>query len=134
QKYNDVLYSPDTRLHTAMKPYVFKGELLSRFDSLHSAHAVESDNWIMRKLFNEHLVEVNKEDHTVYLDFLPDCHIGSDLIGSEPKIIWTNTRGIQAGVMIGNKLPCYSRFFENPAVFPPYLGDYITEKQGVAGQ
>lgn len=134
QKYNDVLYSPDTRLHTAMKPYVFKGELLSRFDSLHSAHAVESDNWIMRKLFNEHLVEVNKEDHTFYLDFLPDFQIGSDLIGSEPKTIWTNTRGIQAGVTIGNKFTFYTNFFENQAVFPRYMSDYITENQGVPGQ
>src|SRR5690606_3797133 len=63
-----------------------------------------------------------------------DFQIGSDLIGSEPKTIWTNTRGIQAGVTIGNKFTFYTNFFENQAVFPRYMSDYITENQGVTAQ
>src|SRR5690606_39889858 len=98
QKYNDLLYSPDTRFHTASKPFLFQGELLSRFDSLHTTNAVESRNWFMRKIFNEHLVEVKKEDHTFYLDFLPDFVIGTDLIDSDRKSTWLNTRGVQAGL------------------------------------
>ena len=134
QKYNDILYSPDTRLHTSSKPYLFKGELLSRFDSLHTSHAVDSRNWFMRKIFNEHLVEVKKEDHTFYLDFLPDFVMGRDLIDSERKSIWINTRGVQAGVTIKEHFTFYTNFFENQAVFPRYLDNYITENKVVPGE
>jgi hypothetical protein len=134
QKYNEILYSPNVRLHTASKPFLFKGELLSRFDSLHSANAVESDNWFMRKIFNEHLVEVEKEDHTFYLDFLPDFQFGSDLLNDNRRSTWLNTRGVQAGVTIKDKFTFYTNFFENQAVFPQYIGDYITENKVVMGQ
>lgn len=134
QKYNDLLYSPDTRFHTSSKPFLFKGELLSRFDSLHTTNAVDSRNWFMRKIFNEHLVEVEKEDHTFYLDFLPDFVIGADLIDSERKSTWLNTRGVQAGLTIKDKFTFYTNFFENQAVFPRYLDAYITENKVVPGQ
>src|SRR5690606_31090315 len=134
QKYNDLLYSPGTRFHTSSKPFLFKGELLSHFDSLHTTNAVDSRNWFMRKIFNEHLVEVEKEDHTFYLDFLPDFVIGADLIDSERKSTWLNTRGVQAGLTIKDKFTFYTNFFENQAVFPRYLDAYITENKVVPGQ
>lgn len=134
QKYNSLLYNPDTRLHTASKPFLFQGELLSRFDSLHSIHTVDSKSWVVRKIFNEHLVDVKKEDHTFYLDFLPDFVMGRDLIDAERKSTWINTRGVQAGLTIKDKFTFYTNFFENQAVFPRYLGDYITENKVVPGQ
>ncbi|HMR19886.1 MAG TPA: gliding motility protein RemB, partial [Sphingobacterium sp.] len=134
QKYNALLYNPDTRMHTAMKPFLFKGELLERFDSLHTTHPVESDNWLVRKVFNEHLVEVHKDDHTFYLDFLPDFQVGADLLNTERKSTWLNTRGVQAGLTIKDKFTFYTNFFENQAVFPKYMGDYVTENEVVPGQ
>ena len=78
QKYNDLLYSTKTRFHTSSRPFLFKHELLDRKDSLETSNPASSQNWIMRKLFNEHLVDVTKDDHTFYLDFLPDFQIGSE--------------------------------------------------------
>ena len=40
QKMNDVLYSPNTRLHTSSKPFLFKDELLVKFDSIQSNQPV----------------------------------------------------------------------------------------------
>ncbi|TJZ54919.1 gliding motility protein RemB [Sphingobacterium olei] len=134
QKYNEILYSPNTRLHTSSKPFLFRNELLVKYDSLTSMHKTSSDNWFMRKLFNEHLVEVNKEDHTFYLDFLPDFQIGSELINSDKRTTWLNTRGLQAGLTIKDKFTFYANFFENQAVFPNYLDDYMGVNEVVPGQ
>lgn len=133
QKMNDVLYSPQTRLHTSSKPFLFKDELLAKFDSIQSNQPVASDNWFMRKLFNEHLIEVSKEDYTFYADFLPDLTIGKDMMGDKRRT-WMNSRGFQAGVTLGEKFTFYTSATENQAVFPQYLSDYIDEKRVVTGQ
>lgn len=134
QKYNDILYSPGTRIHTASKPFLFKGRLLERKDSLATANSSSSDNWFMRKIFNEHLVQVDKEDHSFFLDFLPDFQIGSELIDADKRTTWLNTRGIQAGLTIGDKFTFYTNFFENQGVFPKYLDEYMTVNKVVPGQ
>ena len=71
------------RNHTALQRY-FTNELstdsVSQDSLLRSLYperkAWQSKNWLYRKLFTEHLVEVEKEDYSFYLDFLPDMQIG----------------------------------------------------------
>jgi len=134
QKYNNILYSTNSRYHTSSKPFLFKNELLNRKDSLEYANPTSSNNWVMRKLFNEHLVDVQKEDHTFYLDFLPDFQIGSELIDSDKRTTWTNTRAIQAGLTIKDKFTFHTAVFENQAVFAEYLDEHIAETGVVPGQ
>ncbi len=134
QKYNDILYSSKTRLHTASRPFLFKSQLLERKDSLANANAVSSENWIMRKLFNEHLVDVKKDDHSFYLDFLPDFQIGSEVVDTEKRTTWMNTRGVQVGLTIKDKFTFHSSFYENQGVFANYMDDYISEVGVVPGQ
>lgn len=133
-KYSDIIYNTKNRFHTSIRPFLFKDELLARKDSLESANMVNSDNWIMRKLFNEHLVWVEEEDHTFYLDLLPDFVIGKEIMGEDKRTTWMNTRGIQVGLTIKDKFTLYSSFFENQAVFPAYLDDYIAKNGVVPGQ
>lgn len=132
QKYSEKLYSPETRLFTSSKTYYLTGALLEKHDSMVNALQVNTDNWLKRKLFNEHLVQVEKEDHSFYLDFLPDFQIGSELAGDK-RTTWLNTRGFQAGLTVQDKFSLYVNFFENQAVFPEYLMDYIDE-HAVPGQ
>lgn len=134
QKYNDILYNLNTRLHTSSKPFLFKNALLDRKDSLENAYPTSSGSWIMRKLFNEHLVDVQKDDHTFYLDFLPDFQIGSELIDSDKRTTWTNTRAVQAGLTIKDKFTFHTAVYENQAVFANYLDQYIAETGVVPGQ
>lgn len=134
QKYNDILYSPETRLHTASKPLLFKETLLQRFDSLHTANRIASDNMFLRKIFNEHLIEVNKEDHSFFVDFLPDLVIGKDLAADDRRTTWLNTRGIQVGLQVKDKLTFYANAFENQAVFAEYLTNYMDVNGVVPGQ
>ena len=133
QKYSDILYTPTTRLHTSSKPFVFKGDLLTRKDSLESLYTINSQNWIKRKVFNEHLVYVEKEDHTFYLDFLPDFQIGTEMIDAEKRTTWLNTRGAQVGLTIKDKFSFYANIFENQGVFANYMDQYIQE-HNVPGQ
>lgn len=134
QKYNSVLYSPDTRYHTASKPFLFKGELLNIKDSLESVYPVSSKNWFMRKIFNEHLVQVQKEDHSFYLDFMPDMIIGKELVSEDKRTTYLNTRGIQVGLNIKDKFTLTSSFYENQGVFANYMDNYISKSGVVPGQ
>ncbi|MBD1421901.1 gliding motility protein RemB [Sphingobacterium chuzhouense] len=134
QKYDELLYSPDTRMHTATKPFLFKGDLLAKYDSIQSLNQVDSDNIFMRKIFNEHLVEIHKEDHSFYLDFLPDFVIGKEMIGADKRTTWLNTRGVQVGLNIKDKFTFYANAFENQGVFPNYLTDYIDRAGVIPGQ
>lgn len=134
QKYNDILYSPNTRYHTGTRPFLFKGALKERMDSLQSANPVNSNKWLIRKIFNEHLVQVEKEDHTFFLDFLPDFVIGSEIMDSDKRTTWLNTRGVQAGLTIKDKFTFHTSLYENQGVFPKYLDDYIAETGVVPGQ
>lgn len=134
QKYSETLYSPQTRMFTSSKSNYLKGALLTKHDSLANAPWVDTENWFVKKLFNEHLVQVEKEDYAFYLDFLPDLGIGADVIAPDTRRTWLNTRGFQAGLTIKDKFSLYVNAFENQAVFPDYLTSYINRTNVVLGQ
>jgi len=134
QKLNKDLYSPNTRLHTAIKPILLKDQLLVTSDSLQNLNQNASSNWIMRKLFNEHLVEVNKDDHTFYLDFLPDFQVGKELFDNDKRTTWLNTRGFQVGLTIKDRFTFYANAFENQALFPRYIEEYMVRNNLSLGQ
>ncbi|WP_243403253.1 gliding motility protein RemB [Sphingobacterium haloxyli] len=134
QKYDNLLYSPQTRMHTATKPFLFKGDLLAKYDSIQSLNHADSDNIFMRKIFNEHLVEIHKDDHSFYLDFLPDFVIGKETIGADKRTTWLSTQGLQMGLNIKEKFTFYANVFKNQGVFPNYLTDYINRADVIPGQ
>ncbi|WP_374166812.1 hypothetical protein [Arcticibacter sp. MXS-1] len=132
---NKQLHNQSTRMHSALKPW-FIGEdstISLSTDSLLN-YGVDSTrrNWIARKLFNEHLIQVNKKDYAFYGDFLPDMIIGRDL--KEKKKTWQNTRGYQLGGSVGKKFSFYTSGFENQGVFPHYYQDFTEKYLVVPGQ
>lgn len=134
QKLNRMVYSPETKMHTAAKPFLFKGDLLKMKDSLANLYPTDSDNWFMRKIFNEHLVQSQTPEYTFYLDFIPDFTIGKEIINKDRRTTYLNTRGFQLGLNIKDKFTFSSSFFENQAVFPHYIDDYIAYSGVVPGQ
>jgi hypothetical protein len=133
QRLNRSLYSLDTRFHTSLKPVIGDDTTITRqLDSLLMSGTDQTRNsWVTRKLFNEHLVEINREDYSVYIDFLPDFQIGRDF--SHTITTWNNTRGYQIGGTIGKKFSFYSSGFENQARFNYYLNNYINTKNVIPG-
>ena len=134
QKYNELLYSPQTRLHTAAKPFLFKGALAAKLDSIQSLYAVDSQDGFVRKIFNEHLVDVQGDDHRFYLDVLPDFVFGKELLAADKRATRLNTLGVQVGLNVKDKLHFYANVFANQGVFPNYLNDYIDRSGLVPGQ
>ena len=134
QKFNEDLYSTQTRIHTALKPFIIDGDLKRKYDSLMNlgVDTTQHHSWAHRKLFNEHLIQVKGADYNFYADYLPDLVIGKDL--SDKRTTWINTRGYQLSGTIGNNFYFYSSGYENQAVFPEYLTTYINQVGIVPGR
>jgi hypothetical protein len=135
QKFNEDVYSTKTRFHSSLKPFFADDSLLQRrYNELMNlgVDTVNKHGWVHRKLFNEHLIEVNDKDYTFYADFIGDYSVGRDFSGN--KSTWSNHRGYQLGGTIGKKFYFYSRGFENQSVFPQYMSTYIAQVGIVPGQ
>ncbi len=131
QQLNKEIYNKNTRVHSSLKPFYIKEDSIITYaiDSLLN-QGVDSvrKGWVNRKLFNEHLFQVNKDDYTFYGDLLPDFIIGRDFSGK--KTTWQNTRGYQFGGTVGKKFSFYTSGYENQGKFPKYYQDF-SEKYGI---
>jgi hypothetical protein len=129
------LYSPLTNLHTSLKPFIITDSSVLKhgYDSIMS-RGVDSNRkgLIVRKLFNEHLLEVKTSDYTFYFDYLPDLLLGREFKDKTNTSL--NTRGYQAGGTIGSNIYFYTSGFENQGQFPNYLNQYVRETGIVPGQ
>ncbi|TFB32463.1 gliding motility protein RemB [Pedobacter alluvionis] len=134
QKLNSEIYNPDTRLHSSMKPFFIDDSLLQDKSKLLLSVGVDSvrKSWVLRKLFNEHLFDMQMEDFTVYADFLPDFQIGRDASGK--KNTFLNTRGYQIGGTVGKKFSFYTSGYENQGRFASYYDNYVNTTNVVPGQ
>ncbi len=128
QRYGRSIYG-DSISHTAVKPFVGK-----QLDAAYELVPRDSTRgWLHRKIFQEHLIEVLKDDHTFYADFLPDFVIGRQT-GTNDKSLWTNSRGIQAGLNVKDKFTLYFSFFETQARFPTHIDSAAVALGGLPGQ
>jgi len=134
QKLSSEIYNPNTRLHSSMKPFFIDDSLLQDKSKLLLSVGVDSvrKSWVLRKLFNEHLFDMQMEDFTVYADFLPDFQIGRDASGK--KNTFLNTRGYQIGGTIGKKFSFYTSGYENQGRFASYYDNYVNTTNVVPGQ
>ena len=134
QKLSPQIYNHRSRFHSSLKPLFLDDSLLRR--SADSIFNYGTDTihkqWVYRKLFKEHLVEIKSAEYTAYLDFMPDFQLGQEL--NEEKVTWLNTRGFQAGGTIGKKFSFYTSGFENQGKFARYYVDYIDSQLVVPGQ
>ncbi|MEQ9188211.1 MAG: hypothetical protein RLP15_10795 [Cryomorphaceae bacterium] len=115
---------------TAFWPFLMEqGSLDSVYDADSKKwQRKEYTSWVLRKLRNEHLLEVNEEDFSLFLD------AGWDLEASYQKDddgrrMFTNTRGLQLTGTVGERVFFASSFYENQSIFPTYL-DSIVSKRG----
>ncbi len=133
QRINSTIYNTTTKFHTSIKPVLPDDTLAYRaLDSLTRLNIDSAKkSWILRKLFNEHLIQIEKEDYKVYIDFLPDFQIGRDV--TNKRSTWLNTRGYQIQGSIGKKFSFYTSGYENQSIFPQYLNQYINAHNIIPG-
>ncbi|MCX2574025.1 gliding motility protein RemB [Pedobacter sandarakinus] len=134
QKLGAEVYNPETRFHSSLKPFFIDDSLLKDRHQLLMNVGVDTNrkSWLLGKLFNEHLLDIKKEDFTVYADFLPDFQIGRDFSGKQN--VWLNTRAYQIGGTVGKKFSFYTSGFENLGQFSQYYNQYVNQTGVVPGQ
>ncbi|MBL0098561.1 MAG: hypothetical protein IPP46_20320 [Bacteroidetes bacterium] len=85
-----------------------------------------------RKLFSDHLLEVEDEDYRIYLDPVFDFTGGMDLENDDSY--YYNTRGVWVNGSIGKKFGFNATFYENLSSFPAYLDSTVRKTRIVPGQ
>jgi hypothetical protein len=133
QKFNSSIYSTNTSFHTSLKPFLVDSVIAPTYNAIMNREVDSSHKtWVGRKIFNEHLFDVKTKEYTFYGDYLTDFQYGEDLTGHFRTNI--NTRGYQFGGTVGTKFFFYTSGFEDQAVFPTYLNDYINTINFIPGQ
>ncbi|MVT44053.1 hypothetical protein GO495_25895 [Chitinophaga oryziterrae] len=112
--------------HSSQRDYTVQ----PTFD-LPQGDTTRKQSWLYRKLFREHLLQVNEQDYTFYASILPDLLIGHD---NKNGSTWLNTRGVIAGGTIGKNLSFRAEFYENQGKFPGYVDAYGRQTGIVPGQ
>jgi len=126
----DHIAKQKTTQQTACWPFILPADEL---DSLADADTKnwtrkEYEMWVMRKLRNEHLIEIREPDFSLNLDAGFNLE-GARQLDDQGRRMYTNTRGIQVTGTVGKRAFFGSSFYENQSIFPNYL-DSIVSKRG----
>lgn len=95
---------------------MLQGQLADQKDSL----ALEKKSWWYRKVYQEHLVDIRKDDWMILLDPLGELELGT----TGQKSLNRNTRAVQLQGGIGTKFAFYTSFFLTESAYPDYLMDF----------
>lgn len=125
------LHLVDNDFHTSVQPFnTF--DVQPVIDSAFQHLEKERSSWIARKIFNENLIEIKKEDYGLVTNLLANVNLGQE--NNTNDLIYTNTRGIHLFGYIGERFNFYSDFYENQARFPKYLSQYTKENNIIPGE
>lgn len=88
--------------------------------------------WLGRKLFSEHLLQVEEDDYKIYLDPAFELATGRD--NEAGQTFYYNTRGLWVNGSIGKRFGFNATFYENLSKFPVYLDSAVRDSRVVPGQ
>ncbi|UKM65765.1 gliding motility protein RemB [Flavobacteriaceae bacterium GSB9] len=111
-----------TNSHTASKPFVFE-EVSKYYDFKEAEKKLkkETTTWAGKKLWNEHLVQLQGKDYWFTIDPIFDFQLGND---AEIGTTYNNTRGLLVQGGLGKKLNFYTSVFESQGRFAGYVNRY----------
>jgi len=133
QKFNGDIYSVKSSFHTSLRPFLIDSVINGTYDSVMNIGVSDKrKTWLSRKLFNEHLFDVQTKDYTFYGDVIADLQLGRDFSGK--RSTYLNARGFQFGGTVGTKFSFYTSGFEDQAKFPDYYNDVVNANAFVPGQ
>ncbi|MFK7834239.1 MAG: gliding motility protein RemB [Winogradskyella sp.] len=123
-RFDDEMNAIGTNSHTAAKPFVY-GEVARYYDinAERESLAKDTESWVGRKLFNEHLVEVQGEDYWFTVDPILDLQVGRDS-EADFSTTYNNTRGIFIQAGLGKRLNFTTSIFESQGRFADYFNRY----------
>ena len=105
----DYFFNQGANSHTSVKPYLYS-EIESYVDlDLEKTKLMKDKaSWFGRKLWNEHLIQVQGEDYWFTIDPVFDVQIGKD--NSDIDFTYNNTRGVQIQGSLGKKFSFSTTF------------------------
>ncbi|RNC84313.1 MAG: gliding motility protein RemB [Winogradskyella sp.] len=112
-----------TNAHTAAKPFLYD-EVAPYYDFKAEKENLSknSTTWLGRKLWDEHLVQVQGKDYWFTIDPVLDVQVGSD---SEADFsTYNNTRGVFIQAGIGKRFNFTTSFYESQGRFAEYFNEY----------
>ncbi|MFD0989306.1 gliding motility protein RemB [Mariniflexile jejuense] len=113
-----------TNSHTASKPFVY--EDVSRYYDFKAEKGKllkETETWAGRKLWNEHLVQLQGNDYWFTINPILDIEVGKDT-DADFNSTYNNTRGFMINGGLGKKLNFYASVFESQGRFAQYINAY----------
>lgn len=113
-----------TNSHTAAKPFVYE-EVSKYYDFKTEKKALlkGSNGWWDRKLWDEHLVQIQGEDYWFTIDPVFDLQVGKD-VNADFNTTFNNTRGINIQGGLGKKFSFSTSVFESQGRFAQYYNQY----------
>ncbi|MEO6348877.1 MAG: gliding motility protein RemB, partial [Aquaticitalea sp.] len=113
-----------TNSHTAVKPFVYE-DVAKYYDFKAEIKALVkgTDEWWSRKLWDEHLVQVQGKDFWFTLDPVFDLQIGKDT-EADFNSTYNNTRGIYVQGGLGKKFNFSASVYESQGRFAQYYNTY----------
>ncbi|RIA10835.1 protein involved in gliding motility RemB [Flavobacteriaceae bacterium MAR_2010_72] len=113
-----------TNSHTAAKPYLF--DEVARYYDFEAEKKVLSkttNTWAGRKLWNEHLVQVQGKDYWFTIDPIFDLQVGKDT-DADFNTTFNNTRGIYVQGGLGKRFSFSTSVYESQGRFAKYYNQY----------
>ncbi|MDO5979440.1 gliding motility protein RemB [Flavivirga spongiicola] len=113
-----------TNNHTASKPFMYE-EVSKYYDFKAEKEKLkkEADTWVGKKLWNEHLVQLQGKDYWFTVDPIFDLQVGKDT-DADFSSTYNNTRGILVQGGLGKKFNFYTSVFESQGRFAQYVNQY----------
>lgn len=112
--------------HTASKPYTYN-EVSAHYDLTENKKQFLKPNkrtWLGNKVWNEHLLQVKKDDYWFTVDMLFDVQLGKD--NSDLAYTFNNSRIVNVNGEIGKNFSFSTTYYESQGRFAEYVNSYIT--------
>jgi len=112
-----------TNSHTAAKPFVYR-DVARYYDIKAEKESLlkDTDTWFGRKLYNEHLVEIQGKNYWFTVDPILDLQVGTDTEADEST--WNNTRGIFIQAGLGKRFNLSASVYESQGRFAEYFNQF----------
>lgn len=123
-RFDDEMNAIGTNSHTAAKPFLYS-DVVKYYDIKAERESLkkDSDSWLGRKLYNEHLVEVQTQDYWFTVDPILDLQVGRDT-EADFNSTWNNTRGVYIQAGLGKRFNLMASVYESQGRFADYYNQY----------
>jgi len=124
-----LINASDTFHHTGMKPYL-RSRMLTTELADYDADSLKYYYWITEKLFRSHLITIESKHLKATIDPLFNAELGLD---GTNRLLFKNTRGFLVEANLGDKVAFSSSFYDNQAVVPEYMHDFVDASGVIPG-